>query len=171
MHGGSVEARSEGPDKGSEFTVRLPALTRVASEAAPPMQATSPRRPGHAARHRVLIVDDNVAVAEVLAEILGRWHHETCVTHSGEAALKLAKTYQPDVVLLDIGLPGITGYEVAEQLRRQPEFSRTLLVAITGYGQEEDRRRSRTAGFNHHLVKPVRAEELRDVLSSCVAAG
>ncbi len=172
MHGGSVEARSEGPDKGSEFTIRLPAPLSLTREATPASAIpASPRRPGHAARHRVLIVDDNVAVAEVLAEILSRWHHETCVTHTGEAALKLAKTYQPDVVLLDIGLPGITGYQVAEELRRQPEFARTLLVAITGYGQEEDRRRSRAAGFNHHLVKPVEPEELRDVLSSYVAAG
>ena len=83
----------------------------------------------------------------------------------------MAKTYQPDVVLLDIGLPGITGYEVAEQLRRQPEFARTLLVAVTGYGQEEDRRRSREAGFNHHLVKPVSPETLHDVLAAYVAAG
>ena len=83
----------------------------------------------------------------------------------------MAKTYQPDVVLLDIGLPGITGYQVAEQLRRQPEFSRTLLVAVTGYGQEEDRRRSGAAGFNHHLVKPVTPESLHDVLASPLAAG
>ena len=85
--------------------------------------------------------------------------------------MELAQTYHPDVVLLDIGLPGITGYEVAEQLRRQPEFSQTLLVAVTGYGQEEDRRRSSAAGFNHHLVKPVNPEALHDLLAAPVAAG
>ena len=159
MHGGSVEARSEGPDKGSEFIVRLPALAPLKGEASPAGRPAQPPRPGDGVRHRVLIVDDNVAIASVLAEIISHWHHETRVTHTGEAALNIVKTYQPDIVLLDIGLPGISGYDVAEQLRRQPEFSRTLLVAITGYGQEEDRRRSRAAGFNHHLVKPVVPEE------------
>ena len=161
---------SEGPDKGSEFIVRLPASVSLTGEAGAACGAANPPPSGDARRHRVLIVDDNTAVAEVLAEIITRWHHETRVSHTGEAALKLAKTYQPDVVLLDIGLPGISGYDVAEQLRRQPEFSRTLLVAITGHGQEEDRRRSRAAGCNYHLIKPVSPEEC-EVLAMPAVAG
>ncbi len=174
LHGGGVEARSEGPDKGSEFIVRLPAMASPPGEtgtAGTAGSAAEPRRTGDEEHHRVLIVDDNVVAAKLLSEITSRWHHEVSVTYTGESALELAKTFHPDVVLLDIGLPGITGYEVAEQLRLLPEFSRTLLVAVTGYGQEEDRRRSREAGFNHHLVKPVSPEMLHEVLASYVAAG
>jgi len=119
----------------------------------------------HDPAYRVLIVDDNQAAGKVLSEIAVRWHHDVCLVYDGETALTAAKTYHPDVVLLDIGLPGISGYQVARELRRQPEFSQTLLVAVTGYGQEEDRRRSREAGFNHHLVKPVSPESLQAVLA------
>ncbi len=171
LHGGAVEARSEGPDKGSEFIVRLLAMASLPGEASAAGSAAKPRRPGNGERHRVLIVDDNVVAAKLLSEITSRWDNEVYVAYTGESALEMANAYQPNVVLLDIGLPDITGYEVAQQLRRQPEFSRTLLVAVTGYGQEEDRRRSREAGFNHHLVKPVSPELLHDVLASYVAAG
>jgi CheY-like chemotaxis protein len=123
-----------------------------------------------ASSHRIPIVDGNVAAAKFLSEITARWNHESCVAYTGESALETVKSFHPDVVLLDIGLPGIAGYEVARQLRQQPEFSGTLLVAVTGYGQEEDRRRSRAAGFNHHLVKPVSPEVLRQILASPVAA-
>ncbi len=114
---------------------------------------------------RVLVVDDNVDAARAFAEVASLWKHDVRVASNGAAALELAKSYHPDVVLLDIGLPGMSGYQVAKQLRREPEFAKTLLVAVTGYGQEEDRRRSREAGFNHHLVKPVAPDELHDLLT------
>ncbi len=154
-HGGSVEVHSEGPGRGSEFVIRLPAA------AAQPAAAERPQGDGHAplgparVQRRVLVVDDNIDAARAFAEIVSLWKHEVRVASNGAAALEMAKTYHPDIVLLDIGLPGMSGYQVAKQLRRQPEFAKTVLVAVTGYGQEEDRRRSREAGFNHHLVKPV----------------
>ena len=163
-HGGSVEAFSEGPGRGSEFVVRLPAL------AAPPKSETETKTNGHKAEapaatasRRVLVCDDNADAARTFAEIAALWKHDVRVTYTGAAALEMAKSYHPDVVLLDIGLPGMSGYQVARLLRRQPEFAKTMLVAVTGYGQEEDRRRSREAGFNHHLVKPVAPDALHDV--------
>ncbi|MGA2253983.1 MAG: ATP-binding protein [Thermoguttaceae bacterium] len=170
LHGGTVEAHSEGVDKGSQFIVRLPAIASLTDEASLASHGPAPQWPSHMPHRRVLIVDDNTAVAKVLLEIISRWDHEVCIAHTGEAALKMAKTHHPHVVFLDIGLPDITGYQVAEQLRRQPEFSHTLLVAVTGYGQAEDRRRSRKAGFNHHLVKPVTPEILQDLLASPLVA-
>ena len=168
-HGGSVEALSEGPGRGSEFVVRLPAATaqgvaqgagdgKSSGNGHPPLApATVPRR--------VLIVDDNVDAARAFAEVASLWKHNVRIASNGAAALELAKSYHPHVVLLDIGLPGMSGYQVAKQLRREPEFAKTLLVAVTGYGQEEDRRRSREAGFDHHLVKPVAPDELHDLLT------
>jgi signal transduction histidine kinase len=170
MHGGSVEVRSGGLGQGSEFLVRLPVL------AAPPTPQPAVPADGKTplaakSRHRILVVDDNVAAAKILSEIASRWQHEVQVAYTGESALEMAQTYHPDVFLLDIGLPGLSGYEVAQRLRRQPEFSAALLVAVTGYGQEEDRRRSREAGFNHHLVKPVTPEALQNLLLVPAAAG
>ncbi|MGA2033886.1 MAG: PAS domain S-box protein [Thermoguttaceae bacterium] len=162
-HGGSVEALSAGPNQGSEFLVRLPALAGGASDAAAAQQQQSQQSGGETPR-RVLVVDDNVAAARMLCEITTRWKFDVHVAHNGLAALEMARIYHPDIVLLDIGLPGMTGYEVAAELRRQPEFADILLVAVTGYGQEEDRRRSRAAGFNHHLVKPVQPDTLHDLL-------
>jgi two-component system CheB/CheR fusion protein len=164
MHGGSVEARSEGLGHGSEFTVRLPALAAAPAPpaAAPPRESAS-SEPGP--QHRILVVDDNVAAAKILSEIAGRWHHDVRIAYTGESALEMAHTYLPNVILLDIGLPGISGYEVAQRLRREPQFTHVVMVAVTGYGQEEDRRRSREAGFDHHLVKPVAPEVLHDLLS------
>jgi CheY-like chemotaxis protein len=163
MHGGTVEARSEGADRGSEFIVRLPVLV------APPRPEEAPadgKTHGAPAKpQRVLIVDDNVAAARILSEIAARWQHDVRVVHTGETALEAARDYHPDVVLLDIGLPGMSGYEVAAQLRREPAFAKTLLVALTGYGQEDDRRRSRAAGFNCHVVKPITPECLHQLLS------
>ena len=129
-----------------------------------------PRSPPRRSRDGCSIVDDNVDAARAFAEIASLWKHDVRVASNGAAALELAKSYHPDVVLLDIGLPGMSGYQVARQLRREPEFAKTLLVAVTGYGQEEDRRRSREAGFNHHLVKPVAPDELHDLLTGADAA-
>ena len=171
MHDGSVEARSEGPGMGSEFIVRLPVMAAEPEAASPPARpGITSRHNGHGPHHRVLVVDDNAAAAQILSEIAARLHHEVRVAYTGETALEMAGNYLPDIIFLDIGLPGINGYQVAEQLRRQPEFSRTLLVAVTGYGREDDRRRSREAGFNHHLVKPVAPDALYELLSAPAVA-
>jgi CheY-like chemotaxis protein len=159
LHGGVVQAHSDGPGKGSEFVVRLP----VVAPPAPPPSVSGDFEPTPS--YRVLIVDDNVDAATTLAMMFGVWKHDVQVVHDGQSALEAAERYQPDIVLLDIGLPGKNGYEVAQELRRRPAFDQTLLAAITGYGQEEDRRQSEAAGFDRHLVKPVEARFLRELLS------
>jgi PAS domain S-box-containing protein len=151
MHGGRVEVFSEGPGKGSEFTVRFPIT------ASPPRGAATPPQglPGALVGRRALVIDDNVDAAESLALLLQLFGCVVRVAHDGPGALEMAPSFSPEVILLDIGLPGIDGYEVARRLRALPEFNGTALIALTGYGQDEDRRRSFEAGFDHHLVKPV----------------
>ena len=161
LHGGRVEAISEGPGKGSEFVVHLPALPAEIPESQADDLLGS-IAPGRALR--VLIVDDNADAVETLAMILRLWQHEVQVAHDGTQALQVAAAFRPDVVLLDIGLPGMSGYEVARHLRKQTGKRDMVLVALTGYGQEEDLRRSREAGFDLHLVKPVRPETLQVLL-------
>jgi two-component system CheB/CheR fusion protein len=112
----------------------------------------------------VLLVEDNLDAAEALSELLRMWGHEVEVAHDGVSALRTARTVEPDVVLLDIGLPGMDGYEVARELRAIPGLAASRLIALTGYGQESDRRRSSLAGVDHHLVKPVDLERLRALL-------
>jgi signal transduction histidine kinase len=163
MHGGTVTAHSDGPGKGSEFEIRLPAAQPARAAAA---EAVAP---GPAAARRVLIVDDNVDAAESLALVLRLLGHEVRTAYDGRAGLAAARQFRPEVMLLDIGLPGLSGYEVARELRREPEFGRTLLAAMTGYGQEEDRRRSRESGFDHHLVKPVDPAALEGLLAGARA--
>jgi len=114
---------------------------------------------------RILVVDDNRDLAESLALVLRLWGHDARVAHDGRTALDVARDYTPDVVFLDLGLPCLDGYEVARRLRLRPEMRRTLLVAVTGYGQEDDRRRSREAGFDLHLTKPVDPIDLRPLLA------
>ena len=163
MHGGRVEAVSEGVGKGSEFIVRLPAspavpvdkltpaggTARLPARTAPevPAPATTPRR--------VLVVDDNVDSARGTALILSRQGHEVRLAYDGPAAVVAAQEYRPEFVLLDIGLPGMDGYEVARRLRQDENLRGLTLIAVSGYGQESDRRRSNEAGFDQHLVKPV----------------
>ncbi|MDR3401293.1 MAG: ATP-binding protein [Chthoniobacter sp.] len=162
MHGGSVDAFSAGPDTGTTFTVRLPA----APDALGP-SATQPAAVeiGEGAGRRLLIVDDNRDTATGLGRLLSRRGYEVHLAHHGPAALEVAQRLAPAIILLDIGLPGMDGYEVARRLRSDPSGARTLIVAISGYGQEEDRARARAAGFDHHLVKPVDFQELRDILT------
>jgi signal transduction histidine kinase/DNA-binding response OmpR family regulator len=161
MHGGSVRASSEGPGKGSEFVVRLPALP---ADPPPPSANGSREVAGAGARRRVLVVDDNVDGADSLAILLRAARHEVAVSHDGAAALREAEAFRPEVVLLDIGLPGMSGYEVARRLRQLPGLEGVLLVALTGYGQDEDRQRSRDAGIDHHLVKPADPQALQQLL-------
>ncbi|MFN3648596.1 MAG: PAS domain S-box protein [Armatimonadota bacterium] len=164
LHGGTVAARSDGPGHGSEFRIRLPLLTRSAepdshNTAPHPAEAGAPGR-------RILIVDDNEDAAETLADLATLWGYGVRTAHSGAAAIRLAGEYHPEVVLLDISMPGMSGYEVAERLRQEPELQTSLLIALTGYGQPEDRRRTREAGFHHHLTKPVDPDLLRRILET-----
>jgi PAS domain S-box-containing protein len=160
MHGGRVEAHSPGLGQGSEFVIRLPA--RVPADLAVP--AAEPA--AAAARSlKVLVVEDNVDAAESLASLLRLWNHDVSVVHDGRSALEAARAHHPEVVLLDIGLPGLDGYQVAQRLRDEIGLDHTLLVAMTGYGQPEDRRRSREAGIHHHFVKPVEPAVLRNLLA------
>jgi len=157
LHGGRVEARSEGPGKGSEFSVWLPLL--LAPAAGADRRSTAPPRP-----QRVLIVDDVADAAEMLALVVGQDGHEVQVALTGAGALGAAASFRPDVVLLDLGMPSMDGYEVARRLRAQCTERQPLLVAVTGYGHETDRERARAAGFDHHLVKPVDLDQLRPLL-------
>jgi CheY-like chemotaxis protein/two-component sensor histidine kinase len=162
MHGGTITAASDGPGAGSEFTVRLPVLSSVSPEQSRP--ETDPCRVTEAAlpRRRILVVDDNADAAKSLARMLSRLHgQDVRVAHDGPEALALAEAFRPEVVILDIGLPGMDGHEVARRLRERPESGGTLLVALTGWGQEQDRQRSRESGFHLHLVKPVEPDAIR----------
>ncbi len=162
MHGGSVEAASEGIGKGSEFTVRLPLQPRhrVSRPAEPPGDEHSV-----VGARRVLVVDDNRDSADSLGLLLELQGHKVCIVHDGPGALAAAQTHRPHAVLLDIGLPGMDGYEVARQLRQLPGLDRVLLIAMTGYGQEEDKRRSQQAGFDAHLVKPADLDAVQALLA------
>jgi CheY-like chemotaxis protein len=166
LHGGTVEAQSAGEGQGSEFVVRLPAR----GECLQPRKARSKSTVRGGCSLRVLIVDDNYDAAHMLAKLLETAGHEVLTALDGPSALEGASAYRPQVVLLDIKLPGIDGYEVARRIRRLPELENLLLVALTGYGQEEDHWRSRQAGFEHHLVKPVDVEELERLLSQYATA-
>ena len=160
LHGGTVTARSEPGECGSEFEVRLPIEH---SESRPP---AAPRRRGGGSLRRILLVDDNEDAAESLAMLLRHAGHEVHVAGDGEAGLEAAAALRPDAVLLDIGLPGISGLDVARRLRAQPWGEALLLVALTGWGQAEDRQRSREAGFDEHFVKPVGRAELMSLLEA-----
>ena len=162
LHGGTVQVYSAGQGTGSEFMIRLPYLPegRQAVEA------------GHAATderihvRRILIVDDNVDAALSLAALLELEGHHASIAHSGETALKTAESEKPEVVVLDIGMPGMSGLKVAEHLRQHQHEPRPVIVALTGWNQPEDRRLTAQAGFDHHLVKPVDAAALREILAS-----
>jgi signal transduction histidine kinase len=161
LHGGRVAAFSEGPGQGSTFVVRLPA------EAVPDRVADGGRaaEAGRPAPRRILVVDDNAAAGDMLAAVLEMMGHEVRVARDGLSALATAETYRPDVVLLDIGMPGMDGYELARRLRGRPGWKSVRLVAVTGYGQEEDRRRSQEAGCDYHFVKPVEPEAIQELLA------
>jgi PAS domain S-box-containing protein len=164
LHGGTVTATSAGLSQGSEFVVRLPVVTdgrRHATTRIYSAQALS-KQPGR----RILVVDDNADAAMSVFNMLKMWGHEVQVAFNGPDALSLARTFRPQIVLLDIGMPGMSGYDVAKELRAQPEFSSLVITALTGYGQPDDRRRSREAGFNHHLTKPPDPEMLAELLQS-----
>jgi signal transduction histidine kinase/ActR/RegA family two-component response regulator len=160
MHGGSVDARSEGPGKGSEFVVRFP-LARQPAEV--PARAGGGKLPtGRGSR--ILVVDDNMDTARGMVRLLKLLGNDAIAAHDGQAAIEAARTFQPEFVLLDIGLPGLDGYQVAATLRSDQRHSGAVIIAVSGYGKEEDRQRSLAAGFDHHLVKPVDFDSLVSLL-------
>ena len=161
LHGGTIEARSDGAGRGAEFVVRLPAAVLPA----PAGEPDAPARAGERGRARVLIVDDNVDAAHTLDLLLRALGHETRAVHDGNEALAAFDEFGPNIVLLDIGLPGISGYEVARLLRARGRHG-VRIVALTGWGQPDDRRRSSEAGFDLHLVKPIDEDALRTALRS-----
>jgi CheY-like chemotaxis protein/two-component sensor histidine kinase len=165
LHGGRLEARSAGLGQGSTFCVRLPATHPVA-EPAPPAQPAARA----VASHRVLVADDNRDAAQSLADLLQMEGHEVALAFDGEEALRAFDRFHPEIALLDIGMPGMTGNEVAQAIRRRPDGQRTLLVAITGWGQERDRAAARAAGFDVHFTKPVDPLAVLQLVSSHHAA-
>jgi len=159
LHGGAVGCASPGPGRGSTFTVRLPL---AAPQPQPEEQGAGPRR---GERLKLMVVDDNVDAADTLAMLLEAAGHDVAVEHGSRSALERARLAPPDVFLLDIGLPEIDGRELARRLRAQPETAGCVLIAVSGYGQEQDRRAAKEAGFSHHLVKPVDFDELAGLLA------
>ncbi len=196
MHGGSVQARSEGPGRGSEFVVRLPVLTRVRARAEPtpaprvdapararnrilietPTQApeadpevgSATLTPTSPPTRRVVVIDDNASAAQSMAIILKLEGYDVHVAFDGVSGLEVVRSFRPAVILMDIGLPGIDGYEMARRIRQDPDLNAglELLAAVTGYAEPEARRRSREAGFDQHLVKPVDPEAVLALLAS-----
>jgi CheY-like chemotaxis protein len=164
LHGGTIEARSAGVGRGSEFVVRLPARNRAAS--------TTPAGAAGAARsitvQRVLVVDDNRDGAEALARLLRNRGYEVIAEYDGLAALERAKSLEPDVVLLDLGMPSVDGFQVCERLRANTWKRRPCIVALTGWGRENDLVRTKNAGFDAHLVKPVDGDVLVELLEQHV---
>jgi len=167
LHGGSARVVSPGPGQGSTFTVTLPRCANRSSGVAD----AAPALDGAVRPLKVMVVDDNVDAAQVLAMYVGAAGHEVAVEHDPFAALILAERFAPDACLLDIGLPGMDGHELARRLRAQPATSQALLVAVTGYGQAQDREASLQAGFDHHLVKPVDMVALERILAAAAIVG
>jgi PAS domain S-box-containing protein len=159
LHGGTVQAHSEGPGKGSRFVVRLPA--RMAKHGGPGATGSGEEQGGQGLRRRILVVDDNVDAANALRYLLENDGHEVKVTGDGIAGLALARDFKPDFLLLDIGLPRMNGYEIAKQVREDKALRNVTIIAITGYGQVNDRARASAAGFDHHLTKPVEFHSLQ----------
>jgi two-component system, sensor histidine kinase len=168
MHGGTVTAHSEGPGRGSELVVRLPRAGGAATRAfaAPPEAPAKIQAPT-----RVLVVDDNQDAADSLGAMLKMLGAEVDVAHSGAAALEAVQARAPAIAFLDIGMPDMDGYEVARRIRAAPRSKYTMLVALTGWGQEKDRRETKAAGFHHHLVKPTDIRTIQAVLSAASRPG
>lgn len=164
MHRGRVTAASEGPGEGSEFIVRLPLLPSPPEAQRSPSMPSREERPASALRR--LVVDDNAAAAAMMARLLQRKGYAVQTAPNGPSAIQAALEYEPAVVLLDIGLPEMDGYEVAQRLRQEQTLQGMVLVAMTGYGQAEDVRRSQEAGFDHHLVKPADFATLQNILET-----
>jgi CheY-like chemotaxis protein len=166
LHGGTITARSDGPGKGSEFTVNLP-LVEGPVEAPP--QPVGNGQAGRVRKSRILVVDDLRDAADSLAMMLQMMGHDTQTAYDGLEAIQAAAAFRPHIMLLDIGLPRLNGYETARRIRGEPWGGNVALVALTGWGQAEDKRRALEAGFNHHLTKPVAAADLEKLLTGLVS--
>jgi CheY-like chemotaxis protein len=167
MHGGTVEAHSAGSGQGSEFVVRLPALLTAAGKRDESRDRRAPAAPGgQGAPRRILVADDNEDAAASMAMMLSLLGHEVRTVHDGAAAVEVVAEFRPDIALLDIGMPRLDGLEAARRIRAQPGGAQLVLVALTGWSQPEDRRRSLEAGFDHHLVKPADMAQLSALLDA-----
>jgi CheY-like chemotaxis protein len=164
LHGGTVSAHSGGVDQGSEFIVRLPLVAAPSAESLRVRPKLRKREAGAAGK--VLLVDDNEDAAEVLGEGLRMYGYEVTVAHDGPQALAALEQMVPKIVILDIGLPAMDGYEVARRIRAQKELESTRLLALTGYGQAGDRERALRAGFHEHFAKPVDLDDLLQAMES-----
>jgi CheY-like chemotaxis protein len=166
LHGGTITAHSQGPNMGSEFCVELPVFGGLRPERKPFPKPIQPAVSELLPRRRILIVDDNVQAADSLGRLMSRvFGQEVRVVYNGKSALVMAGLFRPEMILLDLEMAGMDGYEVATRLRADPEHSGIMIVAVTGWGHEEDYRRSRAMGFDLHLVKPVTAKSLRGMLT------
>jgi CheY-like chemotaxis protein len=161
MHGGTVEARSDGPGRGSEFIVQLPVTVSSLRDLVP----TNGHASASSRKRRVLVVDDNEQAAKVLGMLLQALGNDVQIASDGLSAVEVAARFQPHVVLLDIGMPKLNGFDTARRIRELPDGKQIVLAAVTGWGQEEDKRRSKEAGFDHHIVKPVDPGMLRKLLA------
>lgn len=166
LHGGTVDARSEGLNRGSEFSVVLPIATNTVLAHSIPVPSGEPaiQQP-----RRILIADDSRDSAESLALGLRLSGHEVLVAHSGPEAVAIAVHKRPAVIILDIGMPGLSGYEVAKRIRQEAWGSRAMLVALTGWGRDDDKQQARAAGFDHHLTKPIDPRDLESLMSSMIS--
>jgi CheY-like chemotaxis protein len=160
LHGGSIQARSAGEGRGAEFIARFP----LSVEQLKVVARGEPRAPSALRRLRILVVDDNKDAADTLSQLLASMDQDICTVYDGVAAVAAAKTFQPEVVLLDIGMPEMSGYEVARALHAENSSAKPVMVAITGWGQGADRQQALDAGFHHHFVKPMSEEHLRILL-------
>jgi CheY-like chemotaxis protein len=164
MHGGSVEASSAGPGQGSEFIVRLPLQDATPARPVPDASLAAPAS-APLTGQRILVVDDNHDAADTLAMLLAAQGAAAPVAYDGSAALAALKTIHPHVMLLDLGMPGMDGYEVAQHIRRDRRFDSMLIIALTGWGQQGDLLRSKASGIDHHLIKPVDLNALKALLA------
>ena len=162
MHGGSIEARSAGPGRGTELVVRLPAL----QEGEAPEPAAEARLAPAAVKRRLLVADDLRDTADALAILLRALGHEVATAYDGESALATGEAFQPEIVLLDIGMPRLSGYDACRRMRERPWGRDAFIIALTGWGQDEDRRQSEGAGFDCHIVKPPDTARLAELLAA-----
>jgi CheY-like chemotaxis protein len=166
MHDGTITAHSDGPGKGSEFIVRIPEALATTPPAARTAKAKLKSRNARGKPIRILVVDDNQDSADSLGMLMKLLGNDVRIVNDGLAAVAVANEFEPRVVLLDIGLPTLNGYEAARKFRKQPWGAKAVLVAVTGWGEAVDRQKSKKAGFDHHLVKPVEPDVLTTLLAS-----
>jgi CheY-like chemotaxis protein len=171
MHRGTVQVSSDGLGKGTRFDVWLP-LVREFRQSRDGQATDRPSQLALASsviRRKILVVDDNVDAATTLAMMLSALGHESIAAHDGQTAINMAESFRPELVLLDIGLPGMNGYMVAEQMRQMPAVQDAILAALTGYGEDQDRRRAKESGFDEHFVKPISLDALQQLIDALPA--